>query len=109
MYVSSRSAYSDVSRVPMSIAAPTWTYESAGLNPGDRCILLGANSIRWAALDLAIMAEGLVRVPMYTRQAPVEVLRHLTLQVRAKLFDLFSWADGQYVYYQGMRPKFEPS
>ncbi len=31
MYVSSRSAYSDVSRVPMSIAAPTWTYESAGV------------------------------------------------------------------------------
>lgn len=36
MYVSSRSAYSDVSSVPMSIAAPTWTYETAGLAPGDR-------------------------------------------------------------------------
>ncbi|MDH3271003.1 MAG: NAD-dependent epimerase/dehydratase family protein [Gemmatimonadota bacterium] len=36
MYVSSRSAYADVSRVPMSIAAPTWTYERAGLSPGDR-------------------------------------------------------------------------
>lgn len=31
MYVSSRSAYADVSRVPMSIEAPTWTYESAGV------------------------------------------------------------------------------
>lgn len=31
MYVSSRSAYSDVTRVPMSIEAPTWTYESAGV------------------------------------------------------------------------------
>jgi nucleoside-diphosphate-sugar epimerase len=36
MYVSSRAAYSDVTMVPMSIAAPTWTYESAGLSPGDR-------------------------------------------------------------------------
>ena len=35
MYVSSRSAYSDVSLVPMSADAPTWTYESAGLTPGD--------------------------------------------------------------------------
>ncbi len=36
MYVSSRSAYFDVSRVPMSADAPTWTYESAGRSPGDR-------------------------------------------------------------------------
>jgi 2'-hydroxyisoflavone reductase len=35
MYVSSRSAYADVSRVPMTAEAPTWTYESAGLSPGD--------------------------------------------------------------------------
>lgn len=36
MYVSSRSAYADVSRVPMSIEAPTWTYESAGIERGAR-------------------------------------------------------------------------
>ena len=35
VYVSSRSAYADLSRVPMTAAAPTWTYESAGLRPGD--------------------------------------------------------------------------
>lgn len=35
MYVSSRSAYADVSRVPMTNEAPTWTYERAGLEPGD--------------------------------------------------------------------------
>jgi len=35
MYVSSRSAYSDLTRVPMTSEAPTWTYESAGLSPGD--------------------------------------------------------------------------
>ncbi|NIR34879.1 MAG: epimerase, partial [Actinobacteria bacterium] len=34
MYVSSRSAYADVSRVPMTADAPTWTYESAGIEPG---------------------------------------------------------------------------
>ena len=32
--------------------------QSAGLQPGDRCALLAPNSIRWAALYLALMAEG---------------------------------------------------
>lgn len=44
-----------------------------GLGKGDRCVLLGHNSIRWAALDLALMAEGIVVVPLYARQAPAEV------------------------------------
>jgi 2'-hydroxyisoflavone reductase len=35
MYVSSRSAYSNMSSVPMTANAPTWTYESAGLSFGD--------------------------------------------------------------------------
>jgi len=35
LYVSSRSAYSDVSRVPMTSEAPTWTHESAGIQPGE--------------------------------------------------------------------------
>jgi long-chain acyl-CoA synthetase len=46
---------------------------SAGLNRGDRCALIAPNSIRWAALDLAIIAEGLIAVPLYARQAPVEL------------------------------------
>jgi 2'-hydroxyisoflavone reductase len=33
-YVSSRSAYSDLSSVPMHTGAPTFTYESAGVEPG---------------------------------------------------------------------------
>jgi len=45
-----------------------------GLKPGDRCVLLAPNSIRWAALDLAIMAEGLISVPLYARQAPAELV-----------------------------------
>ncbi|HXH67720.1 MAG TPA: AMP-binding protein [Candidatus Limnocylindrales bacterium] len=45
----------------------------ANLEPGDRCALLGPNSIRWAAIDLALMAEGIVVVPLYSRQAPAEL------------------------------------
>jgi long-chain acyl-CoA synthetase len=45
----------------------------AQLRPGDRCALLGANSIRWVAADLALMAEGLVVVPLYLRQASGEL------------------------------------
>jgi 2'-hydroxyisoflavone reductase len=33
-YVSSRSAYSDLSSIPMTAAAPTFTYETAGVEPG---------------------------------------------------------------------------
>ncbi len=44
-----------------------------GLKPGDRCALLAHNSIDWAALDLAIMAEGLIVVPLYARQAAAEL------------------------------------
>ncbi|MFQ5778049.1 MAG: AMP-binding protein, partial [Terriglobia bacterium] len=46
----------------------------AGLKKGDRCALLGHNSIRWAALDLALMAEGIIVVPLYSRQAPPELV-----------------------------------
>ena len=35
IYVSSRSAYADVSRVPMTADAPTWTYETADIRPGE--------------------------------------------------------------------------
>src|SRR5580693_719336 len=45
----------------------------AGLQPGDRCALLAANSVRWAAVDLALMAEGAIVVPLYSRQAPAEL------------------------------------
>lgn len=47
---------------------------SKGLKKGDRCGLLAANSIRWIAVDLAAMAEGLIVVPLYWRQAPVELI-----------------------------------
>ncbi len=45
----------------------------SGVQPGDRCALLAPNSIRWAVFDLALMAEGMIVVPLYSRQAPVEL------------------------------------
>jgi long-chain acyl-CoA synthetase len=45
-----------------------------GLKKGDRCALVAPNSIRWAALDLAMMAEGIIVVPLYARQAPAELV-----------------------------------
>lgn len=47
---------------------------SKGLKKGDRCGLLAPNSIRWVALELAIMAEGLIVVPLYSRQAASELV-----------------------------------
>jgi len=44
------------------------------LKKGDRCGLLAPNSVRWVAIDLAIMAEGLTVVPLYARQAPAELV-----------------------------------
>lgn len=45
----------------------------SGVQPGDRCAILGPNSIQWAALDMALMAEGAIVVPLYSRQAPAEL------------------------------------
>jgi long-chain acyl-CoA synthetase len=55
----------------------TWARRSlvqAGLTRGDRCALLGPNSTRWVALDLAIMAEGAISVPLYPRQSAGELV-----------------------------------
>ena len=44
-----------------------------GLKAGDRCALLAPNSIRWVAFDLAMMAEGVIGVPLDPRQASGEI------------------------------------
>lgn len=44
-----------------------------GLKKGDRIALLAPNSMRWIALDLAMMAEGLIVVPLDTRQVAKEI------------------------------------
>ena len=56
------------------IAAARTFLAGAGLRKGDRCVLLAANSIAWAAFDLAAMAEGIIVVPLYARQAPAELV-----------------------------------
>jgi len=44
-----------------------------GVQPGDRCALLGPNSIKLAAVDIALIAEGAIVVPLYPRQAAAEL------------------------------------
>lgn len=44
-----------------------------GLRRGDRCALYAPNSIRWVALDLALMAEGIIVVPLDPRQVASEI------------------------------------
>jgi long-chain acyl-CoA synthetase len=45
-----------------------------GLSKGERCALYANNGVRWVAMDLAVMAEGLIVVPLYARQAPAELV-----------------------------------
>src|SRR6059058_1117940 len=45
-----------------------------GLKKGDRCALLAHNSIRWVPMDFALMAEGLIAVPLYARQSAAELV-----------------------------------
>ena len=47
---------------------------AANVKRGDRAALLANNSINWAAIDLALMAEGIIVVPLYARQAPDELV-----------------------------------
>jgi long-chain acyl-CoA synthetase len=44
-----------------------------GVTPGLRCALYANNSVQWVAMNLAAMAEGLIVVPLYARQAPAEL------------------------------------
>src|SRR4030088_2461627 len=44
-----------------------------GLVPGDRCALLGANSIKWVGVGWAWMGKGIIVVPLFAGQAPAEL------------------------------------
>jgi long-chain acyl-CoA synthetase len=44
-----------------------------GLKAGDRCAIYAPNSVGWIAADLAMMAEGIVVVPLDPRQVPSEI------------------------------------
>lgn len=41
---------------------------SRGLTKGDRVVLLAPNSVRYVALNLALMAEGIITVPLFVRE-----------------------------------------
>src|SRR5882762_2345247 len=45
----------------------------SGLQPGDRCALIAEYTVRWAPADNALMAEGFIVVPLYSRQAAAEL------------------------------------
>jgi long-chain acyl-CoA synthetase len=55
------------------IAAARAFFEASGLGKSDRCALLAGNSISWIAVDLAAMAQGVIVVPLYARQAGAEL------------------------------------
>ncbi|MGC1831049.1 MAG: AMP-binding protein [Candidatus Acidiferrales bacterium] len=55
------------------IAQARYFLAARGLSKGDRCALYAPNSIRWVALDLAMMAEGIIVVPLDARQVPYEL------------------------------------
>jgi long-chain acyl-CoA synthetase len=57
-----------------------------GVKKGDRCALLAPNSARWIALDLALMAEGAIVVPLYSRQAMPELVHMLTDALPSRIF-----------------------
>jgi len=57
-----------------------------GVKKGDRCALLAPNGARWIALDLALMAEGGIVVPLYSRQALPEVVHMLTDSMPSRIF-----------------------
>ena len=57
-----------------------------GLKKGDRCALLASNSVRWMALDLALMAEGVVVVPLYSRQATAELVQMMLDALPLRIF-----------------------
>jgi long-chain acyl-CoA synthetase len=59
-----------------------------GLRKGDRGALLAPNSIRWVALDLALTAEGIIVVPLYSRQSPAELVAMLKDSAPARIFCL---------------------
>lgn len=46
---------------------------ASGLRPGDRCAIYAPNSIRWVALDLALMSAGVIVVPIDPRQVATEI------------------------------------
>ncbi len=60
----------------MVLQARTFIRQS-GLRQSDRCGLLAPNGIKWVAVDLALIAEGVIVAPLYSRQASAELVNML--------------------------------
>ena len=87
-----------------------------GIQAGDRVALLAPNSARWAAVDLAILAEGAICVPLYARQEPAQLagmLRDCTPALLIAESDALAsaisqaWSEGRVITYErafGARP-----
>lgn len=72
---SQQAAFGQSGRDLLEMIAQARTFLRArGLKRGDRCVLLAPNSIRWVAMDLAVISEGVIAVPLYARQAPTELV-----------------------------------
>jgi len=56
-----------------NVASVRGLLRAEGVRAGDRVALLAPNSARWAAADLAILAEGAICVPLYARQEPAQL------------------------------------
>lgn len=56
------------------IASSRSALSKSGVMRGDRVAILGKNSSRWIAIDLAILSEGAIVVPLYARQSPEELV-----------------------------------
>jgi long-chain acyl-CoA synthetase len=56
------------------IAAARGFLRATQLAPGDRVAFIAPNSVEWVAFDLAVMAEGLTVVPLYSRQPAHELV-----------------------------------
>ncbi|MCA0869979.1 long-chain fatty acid--CoA ligase [Seohaeicola saemankumensis] len=50
-----------------------FAFAHAGLRPGDRVAIFLPNCIDWIVTDLAAMSEGLVTVPVYTRDSAANI------------------------------------
>ncbi len=61
-------------RLLQMVSAARAALRERGVRPGDRVAFVAPNSARWAALDLALLFEGAISVPLYTRSTPEEVL-----------------------------------
>ena len=73
------------------IVAAAGALRSMGVAKGDRVAIIGLNSVRYLAMDIAIGISGAVSVPLYSTSPPAEVDRLLT-STGAKL--LFIGAPG---------------